>query len=400
MERLCRTSRLMWTACAVVFATAGSAHARQDVVQPAAPSQPASSPAPLLVARKPLEKPIPTIPLTPIEKFEKRGTGKITLILIPDYGMDWRAWETFMERNQARYTMYAINLPGIGGTTMPAEMPEDAFYADGVWTQNLEKALLKLMEDEKLDKPFIVGYSYGGHMALRMAIHHHEKIGGAISMDGTVTVHLPNQKGPRMPIQDREAFVAQTMSAGQKIADDVFMERQRTGLKSVITDPQRAEFISSLVDSVPKKVLLQYMGEYYAADQWQYIADLKTPVAVLVSIPSGAEAALSRASKQKWERWFLAAKQNLDLIWFENTNPIMTESAPFELDRAVHAFVHGNFVQGKTKYSKPMTEYVAPEEGGEAELPRPSVSAGAAAENPAEAPVTDGGSPDSAEQPK
>jgi pimeloyl-ACP methyl ester carboxylesterase len=373
-KRTTRIARLAWLAgTAGVILSASSVSARQATapgqVQPA---EPAGQPtAPLIIPRKPAEKPVPKIEFTPIGKVEVRGTGKIPLILISDYGMDWRVWETFMERNQSRYTMYAINLPGIGGTQAPPAMPSDGFYADNLWTLNLEQGLLKLIEEKKLEKPFIVGHSYGGHMALRMAIHHPELIGGAMTLDGTVTVHLPDQKTPRLPIEERENFVARTISAGERISDAPFMERQKAGIKSVIENAERAEAISSLMESVPKKVLLQYMGEYYAADQWAGITDLKVPVAVLVSLPSSGEAvAATRASRDKWSRWFMAAKKNLDLVWFENTNPIMTESAPFELDRAVHALAHGNFVTGKTRWAKPMTAYVAPEEGGPAEMPR------------------------------
>jgi len=47
---------------------------------------------------------------------ERRGTGTTHVVLIPCHSCDWRAWETFMERNKARYTMHAVTLSGMGGT--------------------------------------------------------------------------------------------------------------------------------------------------------------------------------------------------------------------------------------------------------------------------------------------
>ncbi len=356
-----------------------AALARYQIAPP--PASPRERPGPVAPpaappqgSRAPAADPLPEIPLTPLGKVEVRGTGKESLILIPDYGMDWRLWESFMERNASRYTMYAINLPGVGGTSPPADMPTDAFYSDGVWTRNVENAILAMMDERKIEKAFAMGQAYGGHLAIRMAMMHPDRIAGSISLDGTVTVELPQQKSPRMPRDRREAFVAATMRAGERVPDDKFFERQKQGLKQAVADPARAEFIASMIDGVPKKVFLQYLAEYFAADLWANLDKLKSPIAVIVPLPGNEQAnqAPNKATKSKWSRWFLAAKRQCDVVWFENSLPLVTECAPFELDRTVHAFVHGNYVPGKSRYAKPMTAYVAPEEGGPAEIPRPA----------------------------
>lgn len=358
---------------------------------PAAPQEPrpptqARPPAgaPLLIPRKPAETPLPEIPLTPLEKYEVRGSGKTSLILIPDQGMDWRLWDPFMERNASRYTMYAINLPGMGGTTIPAPMPDDAFFSDGVWTRNAERAILALMDEKKLDKAFVMGQSYGGHLAIRLAILHPDRIAGAMSLDGTVTIELPDQNSPRMPRESREGFVAETIRAGKRLPDAKFLERQIDGLKRSVASEERGNLLASMLDGTTKEAFLQYMGEYYAADLWPLIADLKSPIAVLVTIPeeTNDNRGLPRAQKDKWSKWFRAAKTNCDLVFIENTLPIITESAPYELDRAIHAFIAGNYVSGKSRFSKPMTSYVAPEEGGPAETPRPATDPTRAPEAP------------------
>src|SRR5262249_3432161 len=59
---------------------------------------------------------------------EKLGRGPIPMILLADVGEDWTLYKSFMERNAGRYTMYAVTLPGSGGTPPP---PKPEFYAPG-----------------------------------------------------------------------------------------------------------------------------------------------------------------------------------------------------------------------------------------------------------------------------
>jgi len=333
----------------------------------AEPGQPAS--APLVVSRKPGEPPLVEVPFTPLEKVEIRGTGTSPIILIAPYGMDWRLWETFMERNASRYKMYAITLPGFAGTTAPSAMPLGGFYADGAWTLNAERGIVKLIEDEKLDAPFVIGEGYGGHLAIRMVMMQPDKVSGAMSLNGPATVELPGQSNPRMPREQREDFVARTMRAAERVSDEDFFARQKVGIQGAIRDSARGEFIASMVDGGNKATFLQYLCEFYSADLWPRIGNLKKPIAVLVPMV-GDQAAANKVPKETWRRWFQAARRNCDVVYFEKCMPLITEDAPQELDRSVHAFVHGKYVPGKSRFASPLEKYIAPEEGGPAEIDR------------------------------
>ena len=54
---------------------------------------------------------------------EVRGTGDTALVLIPGLVCGWEVWESFMDRNGDRYTMYAVTLPGMNGSE-PLPLPE------------------------------------------------------------------------------------------------------------------------------------------------------------------------------------------------------------------------------------------------------------------------------------
>jgi pimeloyl-ACP methyl ester carboxylesterase len=353
-------------ACVLVTAfSCSGAMAQITGTPPAKPSEtPVPAPATGLVARQPGEQPFVEVSFTPFEKVQTRGTGPIHIILIPPFNADWRLWNSFMERNAGRYTMHAVSLPGFGGTTPPPQ-PAGGYYTDGPWTANAERAVLKLIEEKSLDKPFIMGQAYGGHVALRVALRHPEKVSGVISIDGSATVELPNQSDPKLPAADREKFVVGSVRAGEHVSEERFMTRQRDAAKAIASDPAKGELIASMLDGASQSTVLRYFGEYYAANLWPELPTLKARTAVLVPIPDeGPGRGMDRQIKKRWERWFLAANKSLDLVWFDNTKPMVALEAPNELDRAVHDFVHGKFVRGKSRFSKPMDKFLPAEEGG------------------------------------
>src|SRR5262245_46589027 len=58
-----------------------------------------------------------------IAHVERRGKGSVPMVLIAGAPFGARAWEGFMKRNEARYTMLAVTPAGYEGTPPPA-MPE------------------------------------------------------------------------------------------------------------------------------------------------------------------------------------------------------------------------------------------------------------------------------------
>src|SRR5262249_21337993 len=134
--------------CAVAASVFG-----QSTSHPAPQSQPAAGP----------------VAFTPIAHVEKRGSGPINMVLIPGMSCDWTVFDKFMDRNSVRYTMWAVTLPGFGGTPAP---PTPAENQVGAWLDNADAAVWKVIQDQKIAKPVIVGHSLGGFLALRLGTEH------------------------------------------------------------------------------------------------------------------------------------------------------------------------------------------------------------------------------------
>jgi pimeloyl-ACP methyl ester carboxylesterase len=78
----------------------------------------------------------------------------------------WNEWEEFMERNQAKYTMYAVTIPGYGGTHLP-DLPKDTDRP--LWHDNAVKALAKFLDEQKLRDVTVVGHSWGTIIGVQLA---------------------------------------------------------------------------------------------------------------------------------------------------------------------------------------------------------------------------------------
>jgi pimeloyl-ACP methyl ester carboxylesterase len=95
-------------------------------------------------------------------------------------------WLPVHERLATRFTVYASDLPGFGGT------PE------AEWVEGMEDLVLHtraLMDALGLDRPHVVGFSLGGWLAAELAVWYPERIGGLV-LAAAGGLHLPEAPMP------------------------------------------------------------------------------------------------------------------------------------------------------------------------------------------------------------
>lgn len=113
------------------------------------------------------------------------GSGKQAMILIPGLGFGGEVFSEFAEMFSAEATMYAVTLPGFGGTAAPPLPPTTTSYAEQTWTNAAYNAIEQLIDAEKLDRPIVVGHWLtGSSLAVKLAVDHPDKIRGVILLAG------------------------------------------------------------------------------------------------------------------------------------------------------------------------------------------------------------------------
>lgn len=287
-----------------------------------------------------------SIPLKPLAHVEVRGTGKTDLILIPGLSCDWTVYESFMERNKDRYRMFAVTLPGFGGSEPPAR-PDGASPAEGLWLRNAEDAIIAMMKERGITSPYVMGHSMGGHLALRLAADHGDLFAGAISLDG-LPLFPPPQPGQQDDAKSREQMAVQMARMIGAMPAERWREGQKQSVAMMVKDPARGAAIGELCATVPAPITAAYMSEMICSDVRPRVGQIKIPTMLISPIPMEAGPENAQIMRETVIEEFRGAGPSVAIVNFDDTRHFVTEDRPAELDAAVADFVARKPVKGVT----------------------------------------------------
>lgn len=296
-----------------------------------------------------------------IARFERRGTGPVSLVLIAGAPFGVGAWESFMTRNAARYTMLAITPAGYEGTP-PPPMPgaEHEEYAERAWTEPLMADLVAAIEKEKLAPVIVVGHHLmGDYYAVRLAAEHPELVRGVVSVAGQGTSPL----GPQPVEPEKRADIVRASRA--PFYRGVTQETWNAGTFSAAKlskDAGRGSALYAAEIAVPIETQVRYFLEYMTDELESRMEFVQVPVLAL-SVPSVFSldnlsqsmkdqliqrfGSLEEAKKQVrfGEPWEILAQRaepgRVRVQVLQDTGIFAMDDVPEVFDRAVQEFVAG-----------------------------------------------------------
>jgi len=134
-----------------------------------------------------------TAPLGTLGEVRRAGLFGPTMILIPGLGFGADVFATLMDSLSESHRLIAVTLPGFAGTAAPPSPPKETSFGDQTWTRAAMAAIEKLIVDEKIERPILVGHWLTGtQIALRLAMKHPDRIRGVVLLAGA----------PRMTVND------------------------------------------------------------------------------------------------------------------------------------------------------------------------------------------------------
>lgn len=285
--------------------------------------------------------------VTPLAHVEVRGNGPIPMILIPHWTFSWNVWDDFMTRHQDRYTMYAVTLPGFGGSD-PPPLPVDAKPGDLLWLTNAMRAVNGLIDERKIEKPVLVGHGMGGVVALRVALVKGAAIRGVVSIDGrpNLPMGLPGQHVPRETrtymIND---FYRPKM---EQIPDETWLEQQREQVLKMSRVTATASRLADESVRVPKTISITYLSEHLATDLAEDMTSLAAPSLFIATIPEEDTKQFPREAVRRDWREIVSAAPRSQIVFYEGARLFLFLDHPAEFDAAVRAFVEGKQAAGMT----------------------------------------------------
>ncbi|MEC9373279.1 MAG: alpha/beta hydrolase [Planctomycetota bacterium] len=220
-------------------------------------------------------------PITPLAHVEKAGNGPQAVVLIPGLAADWRTWDVFLEdfANEDRYTMYAVTLPGFGGSAPPPDEP----HRKTPWIDNAVAAVAKLIEDEgKKDVVVISHASLGGFIAMRLGLERPDLVKDLILVDGFAPA-MPI--GPQFPPPEQRQEIVDMLAPRFAELPDEFWEEQQ--------NPERLAYqktfhptITDMAAQSPKGVTSRYLLECMRMDLTDRVEDMSKPTLFMFSWPA------------------------------------------------------------------------------------------------------------------
>jgi pimeloyl-ACP methyl ester carboxylesterase len=106
-----------------------------------------------------------------------RGGKGPPLILIHGFPQDWFEYQAIMPRLAKLFTVIAVDLRGIGGSTATA---------GGYDAANMAEDVDQLVTSLKLSRVYIVGHDIGGQVTYALVRRHPQDLRGAMILDSTI----------------------------------------------------------------------------------------------------------------------------------------------------------------------------------------------------------------------
>lgn len=118
-------------------------------------------------------------------RVTRSGAGRRAMILIPGFGFGGDVLADFGARFADRYRIYSVTLPGFGGTPAPPSPGAGVSFGEQTWTLGAVGAIERLIADEGLTDPIVVGHWIGGtQIALRLAMHNPDRVRAVVLLAG------------------------------------------------------------------------------------------------------------------------------------------------------------------------------------------------------------------------
>jgi pimeloyl-ACP methyl ester carboxylesterase len=134
---------------------------------------------------------------------QQYGSGPKSLIFIPGLTCGPWEWSGQIAHFASTYTVYALTLPGFDG-----QPP-----IDGPLFQTTSADFWKLLDQQHIVKPIVIGHSLGGTMGFLLATQHADRLAGVIALDG-------------LPIYPTNVFLTPAKIKASAISIETMMAKQ------------------------------------------------------------------------------------------------------------------------------------------------------------------------------
>ena len=206
----------------------------------------------------------------PAFRADVSGSGP-AMVLIPGLDSSGAVWSGVIDRFKDRYTCHALTLAGFAGQP-PLATPSLSVVRD---------AILAYIDDNRLERPVIVGHSLGAFLAFWVAASAPEKVGPVIAIDGVP--FLPALMNPSATVDSVSGQAGAMRTAMERTSAEQRERQSALSLASMISDPAHVRVAQSWAAASDPRTSAQSMMDLMTTDLRSEVSHIKTPVLLVMA---------------------------------------------------------------------------------------------------------------------
>lgn len=260
-----------------------------------------------------------------VERHGKQGTP---IVLIPGLASGAWVWEGTVKQLEKNHTLYVVTLAGFDG--QPA--------TEGPLLEKAKTSLLELIQQQKLDKPVLLGHSMGGTLAIWFAQQHSELIRGVIAVDGLPvfpgTEHTPANQRPALAARFKTQMTAQT--------PEIFAARQLQYMRTIgVIDEQLAQKLAAQTGKSDPAATADYVSEIVSMDLRKDMTKVLVPLLEISPYYTADFAArnISLEAKNAYYQSLLQGAPKLQVVAINNARHFTMFDQPQAFNEAISNFL-------------------------------------------------------------
>ncbi len=292
-----------------------------------------------------------TSKLGELGNVRKVGSGKQSMILISGLGFSDEIWDSFIESRKEKYTMYAITLPGFGGTPAPPMPSQNTSYGERTWTTAAQKAVKSLISENKLKQTILVAHwQIASEIALGITLENPELISEVIIISGVAkNVMADAQFGRALTVKERASYVDKGMAPRwfKTVTRDTWDDNNWYPYEYA-KHPLRGLQLWRIAYNATLPVHVRYLCEHWTQDLTVNLKSLKTP---LLIVKPGLSKEFDEIPGQRGgvrqltiDSWKGVEKLNplVQTVTIENSRIFIMDDQPEKLDAVIESFLSGS----------------------------------------------------------
>ncbi|MBA3827915.1 MAG: alpha/beta hydrolase [Taibaiella sp.] len=200
------------------------------------------------------------------------GQGTQAIIFIPGFSCSGDVWKETLPSFQKNYKCYTLTMPGVAGVP-PLSMVTPATIS------NWEAIIVRYIQQNKIDKPIVIGHSMGGVLALMLAADHPGLVSKVVVVDA-VPCYSALQDPSFVAKENNDCSMLVSMMKG--MTDEQFFQMQLKTLPSLMADTAHLRQAAQWAVSSDRATLGSIYCDFLNTDARGRMTSIHCPALILL----------------------------------------------------------------------------------------------------------------------